>query len=766
MNQTRVLVVEDNPADVRLLQEMLRSANVSDVRLFPVATLKAGLNLLDSETFDVALVDLSLPDADGLESLERLQAKAPQLPTIVITGRDDSETALQAVREGAQDYLIKGQGDGHLLVRSMRYASERKRTTEQLRRSELHFRSLLENALDIITVVDGSGMIRYASPSTERVLGYTPQELTGTNILQLVHVDDASAALDSYCRAVQSGAPTPPVEVRVRRKDGAWRVLEAIGKSLLTDPIVAGIVINSRDITERKEAAQRLYTVNERLRAVIEGSPLAIYLLDTEGRVQAWNKAAERLFGWSEEEVVGREAPTLGPETEHEAKDYLDMALRGEVLVQSETTRLRKDGTLIDVNVWTALLRDESGRLQGIVAMVADTTERKRLEEQFRHAQKMEAVGRLAGGVAHDFNNLLTVITGYSQLALNRLPADSQAATELKEALGASDRAASLTKQLLSFSRRQVVQPTVLDINTVVNDMHRMLRRIIGEDIELIVRLSPGLHPVRADRGQIELVLLNLAINARDAMPDGGQLIVETANVDLGEGGQRNRMMEMSGPCVALSVTDTGIGMDAKVRAKIFEPFFTTKESGKGTGLGLSTSYGIVRQHGGDIWVYSEPGMGATFKIYLPVADEIAHNLAPDSTEANAEGGAETILIVEDEPRVAAVMRESLSAKGYEVLCTSETADALAIAREHAGPIHLLLSDLVLNSMHGSELARQIRTVRSGIKVLFVSGYSSAGGAGQKFLEPGAAFLQKPFAPEALARKVREVLRGGLPKEN
>jgi CheY-like chemotaxis protein len=311
-----------------------------------------------------------------------------------------------------------------------------------------------------------------------------------------------------------------------------------------------------------------------------------------------------------------------------------------------------------------------------------------------------------------------------------------------------------------------VVQPTVLDINTVVNDMHRMLRRIIGEDIELIVRLSPGLHPVRADRGQIELVLLNLAINARDAMPDGGQLIVETANVDLGEGGQRNRMMEMSGPCVALSVTDTGIGMDAKVRAKIFEPFFTTKESGKGTGLGLSTSYGIVRQHGGDIWVYSEPGMGATFKIYLPVADEIAHNLAPDSTEANAEGGAETILIVEDEPRVAAVMRESLSAKGYEVLCTSETADALAIAREHAGPIHLLLSDLVLNSMHGSELARQIRTVRSGIKVLFVSGYSSAGGAGQKFLEPGAAFLQKPFAPEALARKVREVLRGGLPKEN
>ena len=756
MNPSRVLLVEDNPADVRLLQEMLREASVSDVRLVAAPTLQAGLRLLEVESFDVALVDLSLPDADGLESLEKLQSKAPHLPIIVITGRDDSEIAVQAVREGAQDYLIKGQGDGHLLVRSMRYASERKRTIEQLRRSELHFRSLLENALDIITVVETSGIIRYASPATERVLGYAPHELTGTSIWRLVNEEDARAALAAYGRAARTSAPGPPVEVRVRRKDGTCCILEAIGKPLLSDPVVKGVVINARDITERKQAQQRLYEANERLRAVIEGSPLAIFVTDTQGYVQSWNKAAERLFGWTEPEVLGRPAPIAGPD--HGLKEWLDKALRGEILVQAEAVRFRKDGSAVEVNVWTALLRDEHGGLQGIVAMVADITERKRLEEQLRHAQKMEAVGRLAGGVAHDFNNLLTVITGYGQLALNRVPSDSAMAADLREVLGAADRAASLTKQLLSFSRRQVFEPSVIDLNVLVHEMHRMLHRIIGEDIELILRLSPGLRPVRADRGQIELVLLNLAVNARDAMPHGGQLIIETANAHLGEEGQRNRMMQMSDACVMLSVTDTGVGMDPQVRAKIFEPFFTTKDTGKGTGLGLSTSYGIVRQHGGDIWVYSEPGLGSTFKIYLPAAHESLQPAAPAPSRTIAKGGPETILIVEDEPGVAAIMREALSEKGYQVLMASDPEDALAIARRHAGPIHLLLSDMILNSIHASELSREIAKLRPDIKVLYVSGYSHGGAAGQKSIEPGAAFLEKPFAPEALARKVREVL--------
>ena len=522
--------------------------------------------------------------------------------------------------------------------------------------------------------------------------------------------------------------------------------------------IISGIVINSRDVTERKESEQQMRDLNERLRAVIDGSPLAIFLLDLEGRVLSWNKAAELLFGWTEQEVLGRILPIFPPGAEVELEERLELARRGEPLAQVEARRQKKDGSLVDVSTWTALLHDDNGQVQGIVAMMADTSQRKHLEEQFRHAQKMEAVGRLAGGVAHDFNNLLTVITGYTQLALNRIGDHPQASSELRESLAAADRAASLTKQLLAFSRRQVVEPTVVDLNSLVLEMHRMLARVIGEDVELQVRLNPGVKPVRVDRGQIELVLLNLAVNARDAMPRGGILTIETANVDLGQEGQRNRMMEMSGQCVVLAISDTGIGMDPDVRVRIFEPFFTTKESGKGTGLGLSTSYGIIRQHGGDIWVYSEPGLGTTFKIYLPVAGESARQKHAEAVQAVTEGGAETILVVEDDAGVAAVMRETLSAKGYEVISACDPSEALAIVREHLAPIHLLLSDLVLNTMHGTELSRRVRALRPEIKVLYVSGYTDAAAAGQKFFEAGAAFLEKPFAPEVLARKVREVL--------
>jgi two-component system cell cycle sensor histidine kinase/response regulator CckA len=756
--KTRVLVIEDSPSDFRLLQELLRDARAREVTLTQAQRLQEGIELLDRERYDVALVDLSLPDAEGLESVERVQAKAPYLPIVVLTGRDDSETALRAVREGAQDYLVKGQGDGYLIVRAMRYAAERKRTIEAVRRSEEKFRSLLENALDIITVVDEQGVIRYASPSTERILGYRPEEIEGQPIAGLVSEHDILPALAAYRASTETGAATPPVEVRVRCKDGEWRVIEAMGRPLLDDPVISGIVINSRDVTDRKHAEQRLRDLNQQLRAVIDASPLAIFLLDLEGRVQSWNKAAEAIFGWTEQEVLGERLPIFPPGAEAEFESRLEMAKRGGTLSQAEARRRRKDGALIDVNAWTALLRDDAGQVESIVGMLADITERKRLEEQFRHSQKMEAVGRLAGGVAHDFNNLLTVIAGYTQLAMNRIADQAQACAELRESLAAAEKAASLTKQLLAFSRRQVVEPTIVDLNALVQDMHRMLARVIGEDIELQVRLSPGVSAVRVDRGQIELVLLNLAVNARDAMPNGGVLTIETQNVHLGSQGARNRIMEMTGDCVMLAVSDTGIGIDPDVRSHIFEPFFTTKPEGKGTGLGLSTSYGIIRQHGGDIWVYSEPNIGTTFKVYLPAAPESARTAASRRSAQVDRGGGETILIVEDEPGVAAVMRDALSAKGYEIISASEPSEAITLAREHRGPIHLLLSDLILNTMHGAELSRKLRALRPEMKVLYVSGYTDAVATGHNFLESGAAFLEKPFAPEVLAAKVREVL--------
>lgn len=753
---TRVLIVEDNPGDVRLLQEALYDVEAHHVKLTSADTLSDAMELLQNKQFDVALVDLSLPDADGLESVERLQARAPGLPILVLTGTDNSDLAVRAVRAGAQDYLVKGKVDGNLLVRAMRYAEERKRNLDAVKRSEAHFRSLIENALDIIAVLDRDGTIRYVSPSTERVLGYVQGDLENRHIARLVHPEDIKPAMALLEQAAQASVTT---ELRIRHKDGGWRVLETIARNQLEDAAVAGVVINARDITERKHAEERLRTVNERLRASIDTSPLAIYQFDLEGRVTSWNHAAEVIFGYSSDEVCGEPLPIVHPEGRADFDELIANVRRGEVRARYEARRQRKDGTLIEVNVWMAPLRDAKGNVEGIFAMAADITERKRLEEHFRQAQKMEAVGRLAGGVAHDFNNLLTVITGYSQLAMNKVGATTPLGADLREVLAAADRAAALTKQLLAFSRRQVVEPAIIDLNVVVGEMERMLRRVIGEDVELVINLGENLHPVRADRGQIELVLLNMAVNARDAMPSGGRLLIETGNANLGEEVPRSRMLELSGPCAMLSISDTGTGIDPEIREQIFEPFFTTKDVGKGTGLGLSTSYGIVRQHGGHIAVYSEVGLGTTFHVYLPCATEYAPKETKNAPEEPAKLGTETILIVEDEVGVANVMRETLQAKGYQVIVTHDPDEAMKIAREYRDNIDLLLSDMVLqHTMRGSDLARRIRLLRPDIRILFVSGYMDPGNSGGRFLELGSAFLQKPFTPDVLANKVRSVL--------
>jgi PAS domain S-box-containing protein len=758
---TRVLVIEDNPPDFRLLREAMRDVGASDVELTPAETMRAALKCIQSARFDVVLLDLSLPDADGLDGLERLQQASPDLPVVVLTGRDDADLALRAVRAGAQDYLVKGHLDGDLLIRAMRYAKERKEVLKRLKRSEERFRSLIEHALDVIAVLAADATVKYASPATERVLGYKAEELIGKPISTLVHPEDMDRTRDVLLAGRTAGA-TAPLECRVRHKDGHWRVLEVIGRKLLGDPEIRGVVWNARDITERKAAESQLREVNERVQAIIETSPLPIYVLDLSARVCGWNRAAEFVFGWAEHEVLGKELPVVSEEAEAEARSTLALVPDEGRGGPMETRYRRKDGTQVDVNIWRSLLRDEDGQTTGTVFVVADVTERKRLEDQFRQAQKMEAIGRLAGGVAHDFNNLLTIITGYSQLAMNRQPSGSPSITELREVLQAAERASGLTRQLLALSRRQIVEPTLLDLNALVGEMERMLRRIIGEDIELVTGLARKLSPIRADRGQLEMVLLNLAVNARDAMPSGGTLTIETSDVNLDASDVPARKVTgMSGPAVMLAVTDTGIGMDAHVRAHMFEPFFTTKEAGKGTGLGLPTSYGIVRQHGGDIWVYSEPGLGSTFKVYLPAVQAPRVDAEASPRQTVASRGTETILLVEDDTGVAGVMRDGLTLHGYQVLMANDPREALQIARGFTGEIHLLVSDMVLQSIHGVDLARQIRAVRPDIRVLYVSGYTGTAAPSQIFVEAGVPFLQKPFAPDTLAAKVREVLSEG-----
>jgi PAS domain S-box-containing protein len=680
-----------------------------------------------------------------------MRAHAPTLPIVVLSGMDDEALMIRAVREGAQDYLVKGFMDGHVVVRAMRYAMERKHAIEALQRREEHFRSLIEQALDLISILNADGTIRYASPSHERVLGYRPEELIGANALSYVHPDDDAAVQDS----VPDEGLTSSIECRFRHKNGTWRLLEVFGRNLQHIPGVEGLVVNARDVTERKHVEDALREANQTLRAVIHTSPLPIYSTDLDGRVKSWNRAAYRTFGWAEWELLDQPMPHFVDEAGEILRKRYQQAERAETEMGLQTRCHRKDGSLLEVSVWSALLRDGAGTVKGIVDVVADVTESKRLEEQLHHSQRLEAIGRLAGGVAHDFNNLLMVISGYSQLLTEEIPAGHRAHTDLQQVIKAADRATDLTKQLLAFSRRQVVSPRIVDLNALVHDMERMLRRVIGEDIRLSTALDPDLKRVHADPGQIEQVILNLALNARDAMSGGGMLSIRSANVHIDEAYTRKHLSPQPGDYALLEISDTGSGIDLELQNHLFEPFLTTKEKGKGTGLGLSTSYGIVKQSGGEITFTSEAGIGTTFRIYLPAGVFQPEPAEPPSRKTVSRG-TETILLVEDDEAVRGVIETILTRIGYRVLCSSSPHDALELLAGSTVKIDLMITDVVMPGLSGPELAEKIVSVAPGLRVLYVSGYMDSNTRPRS-----GAFLQKPFPAEALASKVREILSSG-----
>ncbi len=525
--------------------------------------------------------------------------------------------------------------------------TERYGADAALRTRDRHFRSLIENASDVIAVVQADGTIGFASPSVERLLGVPREALAGRSLLELVHPDERAHALERLRRAVQNEGTPEQSHFRVLRGDGEWRVVEVIGTSLLHDPAVAGVVLNIRDVTDRHQAVQAL---------------------------------------------------------------------------------------------------EES-------------------QAMLLQAQKMEAVGRLAGGVAHDFNNLLTAIRGNAELLLDDLPPGSVARDDAEEIRRAADRAAGLTRQLLAFSRQQVLQPRVVDVNAVVSGVEKMLRRLIGEDVELVTELQPALGHVTADPGQLEQVLMNLAVNARDALPGGGRLVVRTANAVLDDADARRYSYVEPGDYVLLTVQDTGTGMDEQTLANAFEPFFTTKPLGQGTGLGLSTVYGIVKQSGGYVWIDSRPGEGTTLRIYLPRVEDAVDAAPPELPVHGPRGNPRrTLLLVEDEETVRRVATRTLRRAGYRVLQAGDGEEAMAVSGEHAGPIHVLMTDVVMPRMGGRDLAARIRQARPDTRVLFISGYSEAAVAGNGVLEPGTWFLGKPFTPELLQAKLREVLDAPVPE--
>src|SRR5436853_788157 len=623
------------------------------------------------------------------------------------------------------------------------------------------FHALVEHSSDAVALLDETGAITYVSQAATRLLGYGVPELTGTNALGFLHPDDL-ALTERLCRQLLDQPGTPiRTELRARHKDGSYHLVEAVAVNRLDDPAVGAVVANWRDITERLRAEQALRNSEQSYRSLVDGVRDVIFALSPGGEVTSLNPAFEEMTGFPPAEWVGRPFEAfVHPDDVPLALDLFGRVLQGEPRPTIQFRILTRAGTYrVAEFSATAQLRD--GRLTGILGIGRDVTERLGLEQQLRQAQKMEAVGRLAGGIAHDFNNILTAITGHADLLLEDLGHHDPRRADVDEIRRSAERAAGLTRQLLAFSRQQVLQPKVVDLNALVLDLDKLLRRLIGEDGQLAAGLEPTLGRVTADPGQLEQVIVNLAVNARDAMPQGGKLTLETRNIDLDASYTLEHSLVKPGPYVQLTVSDSGIGMDEETQAHAFEPFFTTKPRGQGTGLGLAMVYGTVKQSGGFIWVYSEPGRGATFKIYLPRVDAPVESAAPPAPVERPPRGSETVLLAEDEPAVRAIARQALERQGYTVLAAPSGADALALAAQHGATIHLLLTDVVMPGMSGRDLADRLTAQRPGIRVLYISGYTDNAIVRHGMLEPGLAYLQKPFRPDALVRKVREVLDAG-----
>lgn len=628
--EIRILLLEDVDEDAQLAELELRKAKLDFV-------LRRATNRVEYERAlrefrpDLVISDHNLPQFSGDAALRLTRDQGFTMPFILVTGSLDEETAVEYMKAGATDYILKDRRAR--LAPAVLSALDRQRVGQQLHEQERYFRSLIEQAMDVIAVLDAEAAIKYASPSVAQVLGFAPEELVGRSILDLVHPEDSEGTLKAFAEGVARGEGNGRLlELRLRRKDGEYRTLEATGRYLVDDPTVNGVVINARDVTDRRL-----------------------------------------------------------------------------------------------------------------------------LERQLLQSQKMEAVGRLAGGVAHDFNNILTAILGYTGLLLDGLPTLSPLRPDLDEIRNAANRATGLTRQLLAFSRKQVLEMRVLDLNELVSDMDRLLRRLLGEDIDVVTKLDRALGAVRADASQLEQVIVNLAVNARDAMPEGGKLTVETANAELDETYAREHLPVRPGSYVMLAVSDNGVGMSPETMSHVFEPFFTTKDKGKGTGLGLATVYGIVKQSGGSIWCYSEPGQGTTFKVYLPRVEATPEG-APAPAPLGPRHGTETVLLVEDEPELRTLTRRVLEKHGYTVLEAATADAALGIARIHPGPIHLLLTDVVLPGISGRRLADDLLVRRTELRALFMSGYTEEAIVHRGVLAANTAFIHKPFTGDGLAAKVREVL--------
>jgi len=789
----RLLIVDDEPAQMKALCNTLESEGY---RVTGFTSANAALARLQEEDFDVLLTDLMMPDRDGIAFLSEALQIDPNLGGIVMTGHGAIDTAVRAMQAGAMDYILKPFKLTAILPVIARALALRRLRVENIQ---------LHQAVGIYEVSMAIASARDSETVLEKAIDAVWTQIPARDVSVLLLCDDARELRVAAARGEGAersrgtrisagpalldwaGRSSEPRSLSEKSTDqysvlgsgpdtvsipmlaaGKWIGILKVTLANSQRPLAPGqvkalsILANAAaSAFETTSLLERLSAAEERYRRLAENAPDIVfrYELSPPARFVYVNPTVAAVTGYTPEEFYAD--PELALKITHpEDHGLMETLLDGRYASGSTITirYLHKNGVVLWIEQRIMVVRDSEGRLLGIDGIARDISERRQLEEQLRQSQKMEAIGRLAGGVSHDFNNLLVVINGYSDLVLNDYEVASPIREKLTEIRKAGENAAALTRQLLAFSRRQLVNPQVMNINSVVESNSKILRRIIGEDIELVAILDPDVESIKADPSQVEQILMNLAVNARDAMAKGGTLTIETRNVRLDESDANEDFPVTAGDYVMLEVSDTGCGMDAGTKSQIFDPFFTTKEAGRGTGLGLSIVYGIVKQSEGYIRVDSEPGKGASFKICFPLVRESRAVAAPTSVPASSPRGSETILIVEDDSGVRQLVSTVLRSAGYQVLECGNGKEALKMFRENEHRVGLVLTDLVMPQMSGVEMAEKLRAMNPLMRIIFMSGYADDAVLRHVHVEAGTPFIQKPFSAAKLLEMVREVL--------
>ncbi|PMB22621.1 response regulator [Fischerella thermalis] len=748
----KVLLVEDNPGDVRLLQEFLWDVTTAQFELMPVERLDQTLKLLNQESFDVILLDLSLPDSQGLETFITLHRQAPAIPIIVLTGLDDENLALRAMQEGAQDYLVKGQVSGDLLVRCMRYAIERQRIEEALRQSEERFRVALKNSP--IVVFNQDKELRYTwvyntSP------GFINEEILGKRDLDLTAAADAQLIFDIKQRVLSTGIGIRK-EVSITTAQGI-RYFDLTVEPLRNEAQeVMGVTCASIDISDRKLAEEKI----REQAALLDVTTDAIFVRDLDNRIILWNKGAENLYGWLVQEAYGKKVVELLYDDEPpEEVEIALLTVINQGKWQGELPRVTKSGKKVLVSSRWSLVCQEDGTPKSILTVDTDITEKKQLETQLFRAQRLESIGTLASGIAHDLNNILTPILAVSQLLPLKFPNIYSEHEHLLEILeDSARRGADLVKQVLSFARGVEGKRMTLQVKHLIREVVKIVKQTFPKSIEVCIDVAPDLWTVYGDSTQLHQVLMNLCVNARDAMSDGGSLTISAENLLIDENYARMNLDAKVGPYTVVTVADTGVGIPREIVERIFEPFFTTKELGKGTGLGLSTVIGIVKSHGGFVNVYSEVGRGTQFKVYLPAAQGIQIELTPQLEPLAGKG--ELILVVDDEPAIQEITRASLETHNYKTLVASDGIEAIALYAQNRDKISAVLMDIMLPSLDGLTAIRTLQKINPSVKIVATSGLASSSKLAEASTTNISGFISKPYTVKELLLTLQKVLNG------